>query len=348
MAQQIIPHSKPTLGSEEIEAVSEVIRSGHIAQGDKAREFEKELARFIGVKGAVVTNSGTSALHLGLIAMGIGEDNEVLLPSYVCSAPLNTICQVRARPVLCDIELESFNVSMESIRNKMRDKTRAVIVPHMFGNPADLERIGETGVPVIEDCAHSIGAMFGHSRTGSIGSISILSFYANKMLACGEGGALLSNDEEILRKARDLRDYDEKENYKVRYNYKMTDMQAAVGLIQLKKLPGLIENRRETAKRYDEAFKDADIILPRGEFDHIYYRYVVRIKKDPAEAISSMKGKGIMCAKPVFNPLHRYFEMRSGFRNTDEAYSTALSIPIYPSLAEEEQERVIKAVSSIL
>jgi len=348
MGQQIIPHSKPTLGVEEIEAVSEVIRSGYIAQGDKAREFEKELARFIGVKGAVVTNSGTSALHLGLIAMGIGEGDEALLPSYVCSAPLNTIYQVRARPVLCDIELESFNISLESIRNKMTDRTKAVIVPHMFGSPADLERIGETGVPVIEDCAHSIGARFGDSRTGSIGRISMLSFYANKMLACGEGGALLSNDEEILQKARDLRDYDEKEDYKVRYNYKMTDMQAAVGLIQLKKLPELIRSRKETAKRYDKAFKDADIILPRGEFDHIYYRYVVRIKKDLGEAISFMKEKGVMCEKPVFNPLHRYFEMRSGFRNADEAYSTALSIPIYPSLTEEELERIIRAVSSIL
>jgi dTDP-4-amino-4,6-dideoxygalactose transaminase len=344
----VIPHSRPTLGEEEALAVAEVVRSGYISQGDKVREFEEELARFIGVKGAVATNSGSSALHLGLLAMGISPGDEVLIPSYVCSALLNTVYQVGASPNLCDIESESFNISCESIEDSRTEDTKAVIVPHMFGSPADLEKIEKLGIPIIEDCAQSIGAKYGDKRVGSIGRFSILSFYACKMMACGEGGALLSDDEEILRIARDRRDYDEKEHYKVRYNYKMSDIQAALGLVQLKKLPDLVQKRKEIALRYNGAFSDMDLELPKGEFDHVYYRYVVKARNDVSEIISKIKEKGVMAERPVFKPLHRYLELRSGFKNTDRVYSTALSIPIYPSLTEEEQKQVIETVSNSL
>jgi perosamine synthetase len=345
---ELIPHSRPTLGEEEALAVAEVVRSGYIAQGDKVREFEEELARFVGVKGAVATNSGSSALHLGLLGMGISPGDDILVPSYVCSALLNAVYQVGARPTLCDIETESFNISVESIEDNKTDDTKAVIVPHMFGSPADLEKIEKLGIPVIEDCAHSIGAKYGDKRVGGIGRFSILSFYACKMMACGEGGALLSDDEEVLRIARDRRDYDEKDHYKVRYNYKMSDIQAALGLIQLNKLPDFVQRRKEIALGYNGAFADLGIELPQGEFDHVYYRYVLRAEKDVSEIISRIQEKGVMSTRPVFKPLHRYLELRSGFKNTDRAYSTALSIPIYPSLTEEEHDKVKKAVSESL
>jgi len=198
MNEYIIPHSKPTLCDEETEAVSKVIKSGHIAQGAKVEEFEESLARFIGVNGAVALSSGTAALHLGLLAMKIDSTDEVLLPSYVCTAPLNAVYHTGAQPRLCDIESDSYNISFESIEDKRTESTKAVVVPHIFGNTADLERIEEAGIPIIEDCAQSIGSMYGEVRSGSLGKFSIVSFYANKMMACGEGGALLSNDDEIL------------------------------------------------------------------------------------------------------------------------------------------------------
>ncbi|MDP8299240.1 MAG: DegT/DnrJ/EryC1/StrS family aminotransferase [Candidatus Tantalella remota] len=344
----IIPHSRPTLGEEEAQAAREVVKSGYIAQGEKTRGFEEELVRFVGVKGAVCVNSGTSALHLGLIAMGISSGDEVILPAFVCSAPLNAIYHAGAEPRLCDIEKESFNISIESIVDNRSENTKAVIVPHMFGSPADLEKIEELGVPIIEDCAQSIGAMYGDRKTGSIGAFSIISFYANKMIACGEGGAVLSDDESLLAEVRDLRDYDEKSDYKVRYNYTMTDIQAAVGLEQMKRLPTMIEKRKEIAACYDDAFVSCGAVMPKGEFDHVYYRYVMNIDKDVDGIISRAGEKGVTCARPVFRPLHRYFEMRSGFRNADEAYSRSLSIPIYPSLTDDEQERVIEAVLGAL
>jgi dTDP-4-amino-4,6-dideoxygalactose transaminase len=343
VSEKVIPHSRPTVGEEEAAAAAEVVRSGYVAQGAKVREFEERIAQYIGVKGAVAANSGTSALHLGLLAMGIHQGDEVLLPSFVCSAPMNAVYMAGAQPRLCDIELESFNISIEDIENNRSENTKAVIVPHMFGSPADLEKIESLGIPVVEDCAHSLGSVYGNQKTGSIGRFSILSFYANKMLACGEGGALLSNDEDILQFARDCRDYDEKESYRLRYNYKMTDIQAAIGLVQLGKLEEMIERRRAIADRYNKAFSGADMVLPKGEFDHVYYRYVVKIKKDLAQVISSMKEKGVNCERPVYQPLHRYLELRSGFRNTDEVFSEALSVPIYPFLTDEEQQMIIKA-----
>ncbi len=344
----IIPHSRPTLGEEEVKAVSEVIRSGYISQGAKVKEFEEELARFVGVKGAVAVNSGSSALHLGLLAMGIGAGDAVLFPSFVCSALLNAVYQAGASPELCDIEPESFNISAETIKNSGAEDARAVIVPHMFGSPADLEKIEEAGIPVVEDCAHSVGAVYGERRAGSVGRFSILSFYACKMLACGEGGAILSDDREILQIARDRRDYDEKEHYKLRYNYKMTDMQAAMGLAQMKRLPDMIARRKEIAAGYDKAFGGTGLALPKGEFDHVYYRYVVKTEKDVTGLIQRIKDKGVTAARPVYKPLHRYLELRSGFKNTDRAYSTVLSIPIYPSMTKDEQKKVIEAVKSCL
>ena len=348
MKGKVIPHSRPTLGEEEALAASEVIKSGYITQGEKVREFEEELARFMDVKGAVVTNSGTAALHLGLQAIGLKADDEVLLPSYVCSAPMNAVYMAGSRPRLCDIDPDSFNIDPGSIEDNRSETAKAVIVPHMFGSPADLEKIEETGLCLIENCAHSIGSVYGDRKVGSFGRFAVLSFYANKVLGCGEGGAVLSGDEEILRIVKDLRDYDEKDDFKVRYNYKMTDIQAAIGQVQLVKLPGMIKKRKEIAARYDKALADLDVMLPGGEFDHIYYRYVIRINKDVSSVISCMKNKGVMCERPVFLPLHRYLELRSGFRNADEAYSTALSVPIYPTLTEDEQQKVIEAVRGCL
>ncbi len=339
---RIVPHSRPTIGKEEAAAAASVVKSGHIAQGRAVKEFELGMARFVGVKGALAVSSGTAALHLGLLAMGIGKGDDVILPSFVCTAPLNAVYYVGARPRLCDIELESFNISLDSISDNVTKDTKAIIVPHMFGSPADIEKIEELGIPIIEDCAHAIGALYGKKKAGSLGRFAILSFYANKMLACGEGGMLLSDDTALLDAALDLRDYDEKEDYKVRFNYKMTDIQAAVGFAQLKKLPAMIRARKKIARVYDRAFSGVKAALPRGEFDHVYYRYVVRTEEDAQKVFAPLRKAGIMCSRPVYKPLHRYLGLRAGFKDTDRAYSTALSVPIYPSLSAGEQKRVIK------
>jgi perosamine synthetase len=335
------------MGEEEVRAVSAVAGSGRLSQGKKVCELEKRLAEYFGVKGAVVTNAGTSALHLGLMAMEINKEDEVILPSYLCTAPLNAVYMAGAVPVLCDIELETFNLSYEDIKDRLSNRTKAVIAPHMFGNVVDINKIASAGIKIIEDCAHSAGAFYGRRKAGSVGEFSVISFYTNKIMAAGEGGAVLSDNENLLRAIRDTRDYDEKEVYKVRFNYKMTDLQAAIALVQLSKLDSFIAMRKSLASVYKKGLSHIDAVLPEGEFDHIFYRYVIRIKKSLPGIIDKLRQRGIIAARPVYKPLHRYFEERVGFKQTDEAFETSLSLPIYPALSAEEQKIVINAVNEI-
>jgi perosamine synthetase len=185
----MIPHSKVFFDEADLAVVAKVLRSGHLAQGRHVLSLEQKAASFIEVRHAVAVSSGTAALHLSLRALGVDEGSEVILPSYVCTAPLNAVKYVRATPVLVDIDPATYNITAETIIKARSNRTRAIIVPHMFGLPADIDPIISLGIPVIEDCAHSIGARYRGRLTGSIGLLSVFSFYATKMLGAGEGGS---------------------------------------------------------------------------------------------------------------------------------------------------------------
>lgn len=344
----MIPHSRPTLDERDFVSVSEVFKSGQIAQGEKVAEFEIKLANFVGTKNGVATNSGTSALHLALAALGVKEGDEVIIPSYVCTAPLNAINYLRAIPVLVDIDPRSFNLDVRKLTNCITKKTKAIIVPHLFGLPADMDEILSIGIPVIEDVAQALGATYRRRNIGSLGVLSIFSFYATKVITTGEGGMVLSESEELLEKVRDLRDYDKKQDYKIRYSYKITDFQAALGISQLERLPLFLKKRKDTALKYSKWLKELPIILPiqPTDRDHIFYRYVVQVEGDLNKYIRLLRERGISCERPVYRPLHHYLNL-DNFPETDKVWNTALSIPLYPSLKEEEVERIVGTVRDV-
>jgi len=344
----MITHSKVVLDKEDFTRVIAVLQSGQLAQGEIVSSLEDEIASFIKVKYAVAVSSGTAALHLSLLALGTGNGSEVIIPSYVCTALLNAVHYVGATPVLVDIDSDTYNINVDSVKKAITGKTRAIIVPHMFGLPADIDLIVSLGIPVIEDCAHSIGARFNGGYTGSFGVLSIFSFYATKMLGAGEGGMVLSNDLDLVETIRDLRDYDKRDTYKVRYNYKMTDIQAALCNSLLKRLPFFLERREEIAGIYNSVFTGAGIKIPvvPKKRDHIYYRYVVS-SDNPLRFIDEMNKRGINCRRPVFKPLHRYLEL-SGYPIAERAWEKAVSIPIYPSLKTEEVSKILDAAKTIL
>jgi dTDP-4-amino-4,6-dideoxygalactose transaminase len=340
----MITHSRVVLDKDDLSSVLQVLETGQLVQGDTVLSLERAMASFIGVKHAVAVSSGTAALHLALLALEIGEGSEVILPSFVCPALLNAIHYVRATPVLVDIDSKSYNISVGHIEKALSRRTGAIIVPHMFGLSADTDAVLAFGVPVIEDCAQSVGARLNGRYAGSLGTISIFSFYATKMLCGGEGGAILSNDENLIHLARDLREYDEKETYTLRYNYKLTDIQAALAKSQLKKLPSFIEKRRHIAKVYTAALEGIVSrlpVAPAGK-DHVYYRYVIPVD-NPVRFMEEMNEKGVQCRRPVFRPLHRFLSL-SGYKVTEEAWSKAVSIPIYPSLTESEAKGIVDAI----
>ena len=343
-----IPHSRPTIAQDDIDAIKEVLVTGMIAQGDKVKEFEEDFARFIGKKYAVACSSGTSALHLAMICLNITSGDEVILPSYVCSSPYIACLHAGAVPRVTDISDHGFNICPKNVNNERSDKTKAIIVPHMFGTPADLDEISVEGVRVVEDCAQSPGATYRGKMTGAFGDISIFSFYATKMLTTGEGGMLLTDIQEVSDYAKELRAYDMKSLSPPKYNYKMTDIQAALGISQLHKLKQFIETRRKQALLYSEALEGFGIGLPEKHthMNPIYYRYVISIKE--SERVQDFaKKRGVICEKPVFLPLHRSLGLKE-FPNTERAYSQALSIPLYPSLSSEEQDYVIHTLRKAL
>ena len=340
----IIPHSRPTIGPEEAKAVSEVIASGYIAEGEIVEKFETAFAKFLGVEYATSTNSGTSALHLTMLAMGVGLGDEVIIPSYVCSALLNAVNYTGATPILADIDPETYNLDVMDVRKRINKYTKAIIVPHLFGLAADMESLLELDVPIVEDCAQSIGATSHQRAVGLFGVAGIFSFYATKVITTGEGGMVATNSRDIAARIRDLKAYDKRENYKIRFNYKMNDIQAALGIVQLKQLGSIIRRRKEIAKRYNRAFNSYRIKLPPSDSGHIYFRYVLGVKMNAGPWIQELARMGITGQRPIHLPLHQSLNL-GGYPATEKAWHQSLSIPIYPTLSDEEISRVIESVS---
>lgn len=341
----IIPHSRPTLGLKESRAVADVIDSGYIAEGKVVKQFESAFAEFLGVDHATSTSSGTSALHLTLLAMGLGPGAEVIIPSYVCSALLNAVNYTGATPVPAEIDPDTYNLEVADVQRRINNRTKAIIVPHLFGLAADLEPLLDLDVPVIEDCAQSIGATYRRRPVGTLGTAAIFSFYATKVITTGEGGMAVSNCGDIAARIKDLKTYDKREDYQVRYNYKMTDMQAALGLVQMQRLASIIRRRKAIAAEYNRAFNGFDLKLPPADVGHIYFRYVLGLNMDCMPWIQKLARKGIACDRPINLPLHRCLKLK-GYPVTEKVWQQSLSIPIYPTLTDEEIARVIDAVGT--
>jgi len=343
-----IPHSRPTLDEEDLQAIASVLRSGFITQGAQTEAFEAEMARMLRVRGGVATSSGTTALTLALRAFQVGEGDEVSLPSYACSALLHAVWSVGAIPRPVDCDPWSFNLDPEAARRACSSKVKALIVVHAFGLPAEFDELRGLGVPLIEAAAQALGASFKGRPVGSLGEAAILSFYATKLITTGEGGMLLSNNEEILAVGRDLRAYDEKEDATPRFNFKMTDLQAALGLAQLKRLPQFLKRREVIAACYRERLQHLPLQQPLAPPDRkrVYYRYVVKGPKRADAYLSRLQNLGVEARRPVFRPIHRYLGLE-GFPGAEEAWEKAVSLPLYPSLSDEETEWVLQAAQEV-
>lgn len=321
-----IPHSATTLGPEESKAAARVIESGRVSQGAEVEAFEDECAAFVGRRYGVAVNSGTSALQLALHVLGVNGGSRVAQPSYACASLITATHQQGAEPLLFDAAAE-YNVDAELIA----DDCEAAIVVHLFGATASLPAHPR----VIEDIAQSFGG-----KTGCGGVVSITSFYATKLMTTGEGGMLFTDDEALADDAHDLRDYDNRDVYRPRHAFKMTDIQAAIGRVQLETLPEFLVQRRSIAARYHEAFDQLPLDLPRRN-DHVFFRYVVAL--DQRDALETrLQRLGIDAKRPVYRPAHRY--LGGECPGADRAHRRCISLPIYPALGTSDVNRVIDAV----
>lgn len=358
-----IPHSRPTIVPGMEEAVRAVVLSGQHAGGAERRQLEEALAARVGVTDAVAVQSGFAALHLALLSMGVQAGHPVVVPSYVCASLLHALAAVGAEPIVADVNPRTFNLDastvMAAIQREFGDPTavKAIIAPHILGVPID--RTGwKLPIPVIEDCAMALGSQHDGRDVGAWGECSTFSLYATKMLSAGQGGVLLTSNAALAADARDRLQYDNREEWRPCWNYPLPDLAAALARAQLPHLDEFLDRRHVLARRYDEAFADVGggafgverQQAPDGTTPNDFrYTLLADDAEVRARLDQSLADAGIEAKSPVFRPLHRYLELEPElFPGTETIQARALSLPIYPSLTDAEQDRIIRVVTSTL
>lgn len=341
----IIPHSKPWIAEEDEKFVNEVLHTGMISQGVLVEQFEQRVCNFLQINSGVATASGTSALLMALQALGISKGSEVILPTYVCRNVLDAVLTVGAKPVICDIG-NNWVMTSEQVEPLLTEKTAAIIAVHIFGIAVDVQTLKTFGIPVIEDGCQAFGLNIQGMFAGSIGDLGIFSFHATKCLTTAEGGMLVSNNSNLILKARSLRDGGE--SNMVRTPAPLSDLQAALGLSQLKRYQFFLEKRKKIKGLYFSGLQGlSKVILPEVVNDFLF-RFPLRIKMPFNELQAKMLEHNIQVRQGVDDLLHRQVGLSAKhYPNAVQLFNDTVSLPFYPALKEKEYERVINVIKDI-
>jgi len=362
-----IPIAKPNFGREEETAVKEVLESGIIVQGPRTKSFEKEFAEYIGVEHAVAATNGTIALDVSLKALKLGPGDEVITSAFSFIASGNCILFQRAKPVFADIDPRTFNIDPSDVAEKITAKTKALIPIHMFGQPAKMDALKEIaedkGIALVEDAAQAHGAEYKGQKAGSIGDMGCFSFYATKNMTAGEGGMITTSDKKLADKARLLINHGQSQKYhhdKLGYNYRMTELCAAIGSVQLKKLDEFNAKRRENAQLLSNGIrKFHGLTVPYVDKDAkpVFHQYVVRVEEDYPRDRDELadrlteKGVGVAVHYPI--PIYRqplYLKLGYGGTkcpNTEEACRRVISLPVHPLVDRKDIKYMLDVLKDI-
>lgn len=374
--RKMIPYGRQTIEEDDIQAVVDVLRSDYLTTGPKIAEFEKMVADYVGAKYAVAISNGTSALHAACFAAGIQPGDEVITTPLTFAASSNCVLYCGGTPVFADVDLKTYNIDPEDIRRKITDKTKAIIAVHLAGQPCDMDEIHkiakEHDLLVIEDGAHALGSVYKGKKVGTLSDMTTFSFHPVKPITTGEGGMIVTDNEEFYKKMVLFRGHGitRDENLMTRndgpwfyqqldlgYNYRITDIQCALGCSQMKKLDRFLARRKEIVARYNEAFADCEnIVTPYQlpETESGWHLYIVQVKNcDRREIFEALREHGIAVNVhyiPVY--LHPYYQ-EHGYkdvhcRNAEEVYSHIISLPLYPTLTEEQQQYVIETLKYVI
>jgi len=351
----MIPIAKPLIDEKEIDAVSNVLRSGMIAEGSQVAKFEDSFAGYIGVEHAIAVNSGTAALHAALLAHGIGAGDEVITTSFSFIATANSILFTGAKPVFADIEADTFNIDSNDILNKITSKTKALMPVHLYGHPAEMKAIMEIAedhdLIVIEDACQAHGASYGGKKVGSFGTGGF-SFYPTKNMTTSEGGMITTNDKAVADRARMVRSHGSKQRYlheMVGYNLRMTDISAAIGLVQLDKLDSFTSMRQKNAKVLSDGLRDIDgITIPtiRNDCEHVFHQYTIRAEnRDELAAMLNKAsiGTGTYYPIPIHKqPVYRQLGYDDKLPECEKAAMEVLSLPVHPDVSNDEMNEIVE------
>jgi len=355
--------AKPDISDEEKKAVIGVLESGMIAQGPKVKELEEKFAKFCNTKHAIAVSSGTAALHTAIHAVGIKEGDEVITTPFTFVATANTILMQRAKPIFVDINENDFNIDINKIKEKITNKTKAIIPVDLYGNLADYDALNnlakEHGIKIIADACQSHGAELNNIKSGKLADISCFSLYATKNMTCGEGGIITTDNDEYAEKCRKFRHHGQSKTYEydeIGYNYRLTDIQAAIALIQLTKLEDNTKTRIKYAQMFNEGLKDIKgIILPqiKDNIKHVFHQYTIRcdnVKVKREELIEHLKKNDINASIFYPKPLHlhpHFYKMgykKGDFPVSETISRQVISLPIHPLLTVDEINKIINVV----
>ena len=358
----MIPHVKPLLGKEEEDRVLEVLRSGMLAAGSYVQEFAERFKEYHNSQYAIATSSGTTALHVILEALGIGPGDKVITTPYSFVATANAILYTGATPIFVDIDPVTYNLSPSELNTTMKKhpEAKAVIVVHLFGLPADMDAIlaiaKKYNLVIMEDCAQAHGAVYQEQKVGTFGKAAAFSFYPSKNITSGEGGMVLTDDPIIEEKVRILINQGQRRRYyheMVGYNYRMTNIHAAIGLEQLKKLDLYNQKRFENAKFYDEHIINSCIqkpVLPQGR-SHVYHQYTLKVKnRDVFAAYLEMSGIGYGIHYPSIIPTQPAYKNVASCSGTwpvaEQLADSCVSIPVHPSLSPSDLTTIVEVINN--
>ena len=367
-----IPLARPDIGTKEIQYVTEVLQTPHLSLGPKLPEFEAKIAQFASVKYAIAVNSGTSALHLIVKALGIREGDEVITTPFSFVASANCILFERARPVFVDIDCKTLNIDASKIEEKINSRTRAILAVDVFGHPAEwdeLERIAhEHHLSLIEDSAEAMGSEYKGRRAGSFGDAGVFAFYPNKQMTTGEGGVVLTNNEQIARLCRSLRNQGRGESgewlqhERLGYNYRLSELQCALGLAQLERMEELLSKRARIAELYNKHLRGMDSVEIPCIASNVkigWFVYVIRLavrytRSDRDRILHELRKRKIGCSN-YFSPIHLqpFYREQYGYKSgdfpvTEHVADRTIALPFYNDLAVAEIEHVVSSLKQLL
>ncbi len=358
VSNEFIPAAKPLIGDAERDAVDAVLRSGMLAQGSEVAAFEEEFGRvLVDGRATVAVNSGTSGLHLGLLAAGVGPGDEVIVPSFTFAATANAVALTGATPVFADIEPAHYCLDPDSVAARITDRTKGVMPVHLYGHPADMPALTrlarEHGLALYEDAAQAHGASLHGTPVGAFGTFAMFSLYPTKNMTSGEGGMVCTGDAEVERALRLLRNQGMQRQYEnelVGFNARMTDLHAAIGRTQLGRVGDWTATRQATARFFDRNLDGVGTPAVADGAVHVYHQYTITVPDDRDGFAAALKreydiGSGVYY--PIPNHRLPSFAREVDLPNTERAAATVLSLPVHPSLDDEDRERIVTAVNTL-
>lgn len=362
MDRAFIPPAKPIIGDEERAAVDAVLQTGMVAQGPQVAAFEEEFGdQLVDGRACVAVNSGTSGLHLGLLAAGIGPGDEVIVPSFTFAATANSVALTGATPVFVDIEPTYFCLSPDAVEAAITERTKAVMPVHLFGHPADmtsLRAVAERhGVMLFEDAAQAHGARWEGAAVGSFGTFAMFSLYPTKNMTSGEGGMVSCADDDLARRVRLLRNQGMEKQYAnevVGLNNRMTDIHAAIGRVQLTKVAAWTAQRQQNAAFLDESLEGVTVPAVDPRATHVYHQYTIRVAEGRDEVARRLREE-FQVGSGVYYPIpnHRLESLAHhapglDLPETERAAAEVLSLPVHPSLSRDDLDRIVEAVNTVV